>query len=300
MRGDVPDIPDEAEVRHIPHYLIWLRMSRNLIRICAVISALFLSFGLSAQTVRLVSWNVRSFEVGPSNSHTLVDDISDYIELLKSSGADIITLNEFEDATSRMERIRMSEIASALGMFAYYIESYPKDVGYYGNVILSKYPIIGSGTHKMTYQNAKGEGNYDQNSGEYLQKYGSDQRSVGYADILVPVSATESRVIRVVCSHFDHYVSPDAVRTMQAEESVEFASLDNPPYPAIMAGDLNTTTPETVIPAIWNAGDHIHANGLDHIFAFPKDAWTKSDVQTLSSGLLSDHNAVVATLTLNE
>ena len=278
-------------------------MSRNhLFKIGAVLLALSVASGAFAQTpeVTIASWNVRSFEVSNGSGQNLTDDISDYITLLRNTGADIIALNEFETATGRMGRERMSEIASALGMYAYYIESYPKDVGYYGNVILSRYPIVSAASHLMPYENVNGDGYYDHNSGTYLEQYGSDQRSVGYADILVPVSASESRVIRVVCSHFDHYVSPDAVRTMQAEESVEFASLDNPSYPSIMAGDLNTTSPATVIPAIWNYGDQAAANGLDHIFTVPKGAWTVTDTETVSSGNLSDHNAVVATLTLNE
>lgn len=277
-------------------------MSKNFIRAAVVSAAMLFTSGLFAQgvTIRLVSWNVRSFEVTTDTGQNLTDDISEYIELLKNSDADVITLNEFENSTSRMGRDRMAELAASLGMFAYYIESYPKDLGYYGNVILSKYPIVGSASYKFPYKNSHGEGWYDHNAGSELEQYGSDQRSVGYADILVPVSATENTVIRVVCSHFDHYVSPDAVRTMQAEESVAFASLDNPVYPSIMAGDLNTYDPETVIPAIWNAGDHAKADGLDHIFTFPKGAWTVTDSETIYSDLLSDHNAIVSTLTLNE
>ena len=116
-------------------------MSRNhLFKIGAVLLALSVASGAFAQTpeVTIASWNVRSFEVSNGSGQNLTDDISDYITLLRNTGADIIALNEFETATGRMGRERMSEIASALGMYAYYIESYPKDVGYYGNVIGNK------------------------------------------------------------------------------------------------------------------------------------------------------------------
>ena len=47
--------------------------------------------------------------------------------------------------------------------------SYPKDVGFYGNGILSKYPIVSSFSALHPYKHAKGEGNYQWNTGyEYL------------------------------------------------------------------------------------------------------------------------------------
>ena len=117
---------------------------------------------------------------------------------------------------------------------------------------------------------------------------------MGYADILVPVSATESKVLRVVSSHFDH-MGADAVRTRQASESVKFASLDNPPYPTVMMGDLNTSRESTLQP-LFAVGDHIGYYLVDHVFTFPKGKFTKVKWESPSSGLLSDHEPVIATL----
>lgn len=264
--------------------------------------ALSLSSGLRAQTVELTvfDWNVKSFEQTDKSGETSGFPVEEFVSMIAAAGADIVCLNEFETATSRMGQEKMSEMASELGMYAYYIKSYPKDVGYYGNVILSKYPVIASASHLFPYENVNGEGRYDQNSGTYLEQYGSDQRSVGYVDIFVPISSTDSRIIRIVCTHFDHDSTSEGPRTVQAQESVEFASLASPIYPTIFCGDLNTTS-ETTLEALYSAGDHVGVSWVDHIFTFPKNAWTASDFTTISNvGTLSDHSAIVAVLTLNE
>lgn len=276
-------------------------MSRIFIRIAAVSAALLLSSSIWAQQVQFTvfDWNVKSFEQEDKSGETTGFPIDDYVDKILSTGADIVCLNEFETGTSRMGKEKMSELAAALGMYGYFIESYPKDVGYYGNVILSKYPVISAASHKFPYENSKGEGNYDQNQGSYLEQYGADQRSVGYADILVPVSASESRVVRIVCAHFDHDNTSEGPRTVQAEESAEFASLASPVYPTVMCGDLNTTS-TTTLKALFDAGDHVGVNWVDHIFTFPKGSWSSTGFKSVSAGNLSDHDAVVVTLTLTE
>lgn len=262
---------------------------------------MLLSCGAFAQqvSVTVLDWNVKSFEQLDKSGETTGFPVAEYVSIIRQSDADIVCLNEFETATSRMsKKDKMSELAAELGMFAYYIESYPKDVGYYGNVILSRYPIAGAASHQFPYENAKGEGNYDQNSGSYLAQYGADQRSVGYADVVVPVSATENRIVRVVCSHFDHDNTSEGPRTVQAQEAVQFASLASPVYPSIMCGDLNTTS-ETTLKALFDAGDHVGVHWVDHMFTFPKGAWSNSGFRFISSGNLSDHDAIVCVLTLN-
>lgn len=268
-------------------------MIKSMIRKIAVITAMLLPLSSMAQQLTLADWNIRSFEKSNGAGQTLVDDIQEYVDFLKDMDADVITLNEFETGTSRMGKEKMAELASRLGMyFAYFIKSYPKDgIGYYGNVILSRYPMLNSASALISYQNYKGEGNYDQNSSEYSEIWGADQRSVGYADILVPVSDSESRVIRICCTHLDHQVGT-AGRKRQFEEVVKFASLGNPPYPALLAGDMNTWVTDSAMEPVLSISDHLYDNWVDHIFSFPKGTWTKISEEVILSGALSDHNAI--------
>ncbi|MCM1178144.1 MAG: endonuclease/exonuclease/phosphatase family protein [Clostridium sp.] len=268
-------------------------MFKRVIGRISLMAALLLPMSAMAQQLTLVDFNIRSFEKSNGAGQTLVDDIYEYVDFLKSADADVITLNEFETGTSRMGKEKMAELASRLGMYyAYFIMSYPKDgIGYYGNVILSRYPMLNCASARLSYQNYKGEGNYDQNSTEYSELWGADQRSVGYADILVPVSATENRIVRVCCSHLDHKVG-DAGRKRQFEEVVKFAALGNPPYPALLAGDMNTWTSDSAMEPVLSVSDHLYDNWVDHIFAFPKGTWTKVSQEVIYSNGLSDHNAI--------
>ena len=79
--------------------------------------------------------------------------VDEYVAFIKTFNADIITFNEFETVTSREGAEKMAEVAKELGMFGYFIESYPKGGdGFYGNVILSKWPIINTASRQMTYK----------------------------------------------------------------------------------------------------------------------------------------------------
>lgn len=268
----------------------------RILRTIASVALLASALSVSAQekTIVFADWNIRSFEKSNGSGQNIVP-VDEYVEFIKTFNADIITFNEFETVSSREGAEKMAEVAKELGMFGYFIESYPKGGdGFYGNVILSKWPIINAASKQMTYKNNKGEGYYQFNVDPELTEYGADQRSVGYADILVPVSATESKILRVVSSHFDHQGAPD-VRRRQSEESVAFASLDNPPYPTVMMGDLNVGG-GSVLDPLMNAGDHVGVSWVDHVFTFPKGKFTKEKWESPGSGLLSDHDPVIATL----
>ena len=268
------------------------RILRTIASVALIASAL--SVSAQEKTIVFADWNIRSFEKSNGAGQNIVP-VDEYVDFIKTFNADIITFNEFETVTSREGAEKMAEVAKELGMFGYFIESYPKGGdGFYGNVILSKWPIINAASKQMTYKNNKGEGYYQLNVDPELTEYGADQRSVGYADILVPVSATESKIIRVVSSHFDH-MGAESVRTRQASESVEFAGLANPPYPTVMMGDLNTSS-ESVLQPLFAVGDHVGCFWVDHVFTFPKGKFTKVKWDSPSSGLLSDHEPVIATL----
>ncbi|MCF0168699.1 MAG: hypothetical protein HUJ93_08700 [Bacteroidales bacterium] len=265
---------------------------RKSTAILSAVLALFGSTALSAQKLTLVELNIRSFETvkNGSTQHLIVDDISDYVTLFKSANPDIIFLNEFETGTSRIGRENMSHLASYLDMFAYYIASYPLDIGHYGNAILSKYPIINSGSTPLKYVHVNGEGSYVLNGSPYVEEYGADRRSVGFADILVPDGKGGSTVIRVCCTHLEG-------REKQANELIEFCSIKNPVYPTILAGDINAVRTSSCVSILEGAGEYLGGFYIDLAFGYPKGAWEVMEDTIISSTTaagdeLSDHQMI--------
>jgi endonuclease/exonuclease/phosphatase family metal-dependent hydrolase len=274
-----------------------MKLLKNIVR-AGALCGLFLSAATaSAQKVQLkvMDWNVLSFEM-TDKSNQITFDIDQYVTLIKAQDPDILCLNELESGTSRMGKEKLVELATRLDMFPYYIMSYPKDVGYYGNGILSKYPIIATGSKLISYKHYLGEGNYQFNNDAYTRTYGADQRSVGYADILVPTSDSEGQVVRIVCSHLDHQINSSG-KIRQAQEVADFIGLNEPAYPTVLMGDMNVGSASS-IPAISEPGDLIYSLWVDFIFTYPKNAWTKISGTYVDCGKLSDHDPVIGVISL--
>ncbi len=273
-----------------------MKLVKYILGVSAFCLLLVSATSVKAQAVRLkvASWNVLSFEQEDKSGERNGFPVAPFVKFIQDIDPDVMVLNEFETMTGRMGKEKMAELAASLNMYAYFIESYPKEVGFYGNVILSKYPFVSTASKKFTYKNYKGKGYYDHNSGSELYEFGSDQRSIGYADILVPTQNNSTRIIRIVGTHFDHMDTYAKVK-YQEPESIEFLSLNKPVYPTVMMGDLNVSS-LSELEQIPQLCDMAADNWLDYILTFPKNTWTVTDSGTMFSGNLSDHNAVYATL----
>ncbi|MCF0176244.1 MAG: endonuclease/exonuclease/phosphatase family protein [Bacteroidales bacterium] len=272
-------------------------MKKFIVLVSAVL-ALWGGTAVCAQQLTLVDLNVRSFQtkIHGTSHQAISENLDEYVKLFKAENPDILTINELETGTSRMGRENMTELATHMNMFAYYIMSYSLDIGYYGNAILSKYPIINSGSTPLKYVHVNGEGSYVLNGSPYVEEYGADRRSVGFADILVPDGKGGSTVIRICCTHLDHVISGTG-KKRQVTEEVEFCSLANPPYPTILAGDLNAGYNDTCLSPYYDAGEYIYGHVLDHAFGFPKGKWELIDSKTISpyneaGDELTDHDAI--------
>lgn len=253
----------------------------------------------SAQTLKLMEWNILSFE---GNTFDNGFNIDPFVDVIRSQNPDIVCFNEFETATSRMETVeKLTEVGSALGMFPFFGFSYNKADGYYGNGILTKYPIVNYGSSQLGMHG------------------GDDQRSVEWVDILVPTAASPNGVkIRIVCMHLDH-ASNNTNRTNQAKEAIEIAFLDLG-HPALIAGDLNASYSTTVVSAFTDStygncdrvcnNDYTYGSGskLDYFFSYPAGSWTRVSYKALrnsdysgtySLSDLSDHYPIVGEVTLN-
>ena len=108
------------------------RILRTIASVALIASAL--SVSAQEKTIVFADWNIRSFEKSNGAGQNIVP-VDEYVDFIKTFNADIITFNEFETVTSREGAEKMAEVAKELGMFGYFIESYPKGGdGFYGGL----------------------------------------------------------------------------------------------------------------------------------------------------------------------
>ncbi|MEG0806893.1 MAG: endonuclease/exonuclease/phosphatase family protein [Alistipes sp.] len=256
----------------------------------------------TAQSLNLkcMSWNILSFERPDKSGERAGFPIADFMKLIKESNPDVICFNEFETVTDRMKGVeKLTECGQALGMYPFFGYSYDKSGsnGYYGNGLLSKYPIVNSGSKQM--------GRYNTDSSA------KDIRSVEFIDILVPTSAKpEGRKVRIVATHIETFCD-DETQVSQVGEVIDFAVApavaDN--IPVIVMGDMNCGYLSRAIQKFEqtgarlcnNDGTYENMSKLDYIIGFPKNTWSTTDYRVVTKGVTdkySDHSPIFCTAVL--
>lgn len=250
--------------------------------------------GAQAQTLQLkcMSWNVKALELKDNTNVTR--EITRFVDAIRQENPDIVCFNEFETASGLMSsKEKLTEFARELGMFPFFIWSYDKDNGYYGNGILSKYPIVNSKSVLL--------GMYE----------GEDQRSVGWADILVPTDANPDGVkVRVICTHLDAF-GGDETCFGQAKEVIADAVVPatQAGIPSVLMGDMNCGPSTEAIKEYQKYGTKLCNNDttfsggskLDYFLSFPAGEWSCTDFKVLNTGdypNLSDHYPIIGTAVL--
>lgn len=249
-----------------------------------------------AQDVQLkcLEWNVKALEF--YNNSNVSKDISRFVTLIREQQAEIIFFNEFETLSGAMFlKEKANEFAKELGMYSFFIHSYNKrgNDGYYGNVILSKYPIVNTGRVLL--------GMYE----------GADQRSAGWADVLVPTdSHPEGVKVRIVCTHLDAF-GGDETCLGQAKEVIEHAIApavaEN--IPVLIMGDMNCGPSSSAIREYEKTGTRLCNNDgtfggyskLDYFISFPQGKWSCSDYKVVKGdrlNVISDHYPIAGTAVL--
>lgn len=272
-----------------------MKINKYILGAGALLCMMLPAASAQAQDVKLkcMEWNIKSFEYD-DNSNAVYFEIAEAMEKIKAENPDIVCFNEFETATGRMSSVeKLTECAQSLGMFPFFVFSYNKDNGAYGNGILSKYPIVNSASVLL---------------GMYT---GADQRSAGWADVLVPTdSHPEGVKVRIVCTHLDAF-GGNVTCLEQAKEVLEYAiqpAVDEG-IPVLLAGDMNCGVSSSAIAEYVKSGDRLCNNDgtyersskLDYLIGFPKQKWTCSDYQVVRSteaDALSDHSPITGTAVL--
>lgn len=266
--------------------------------------------------LKVLCYNMMSFE---GENKALNYNVQPIMDMVKYYDPDIVCFQEFETDNARVTYPasndaveKLTEAAEKVGMFPYFGYSYDKTdhpshkgtPGYYGNALMSKYPIVEAHSLQLPFV---GWDKYPQ--------YGSDQRSVQYVEILVPTDSNPNGVrVRIVNTHLDHKYG-------QNEQAVYLVSkVFDPSIPALLMGDMNGGPSSNQIKTISAVCERVcedtpgtYGSGgskLDYIFSYPKGAWSVVSYNVVKKNgnpgdttypdveIMSDHRPLVAVVEL--
>lgn len=229
-----------------------------------------LCYTTQAQKLKVMTFNIRSVEP--------YFNVQPHIDLIKKENVDIAAYQEVETRTSRMNnRDLMLEIAAATGMFIYFAPAYKKDVGEYGNALLSKYPIVESKYIELP---------------KFSEHNGSDQRVALVAKLLLP----NNQKLNVICVHLDHKI--DNNYSYEQLKPALTSDLLDKKTPMILTGDFNVGKGtgglyEKLLEEFDNNDVGVF---VDFIFTYPKGKWKTIETEVLLDVDLSDHQPVVSVI----
>ncbi len=186
----------------------------------------FLLLSTSLLPVKAQKLTVMSYNIHHGTNAAEKDYLTEIAELIKSSKADLVGLQEVDSICKRSGNVdQMKRLAELTGMYYAFARHFAYDGGAYGNGILSRYPISDIKNHRITLIKKDG---------------GKDSRSLIAAEVTLP---NNKRMLFASV----HFALDSPSRLIQAKETL--ALLGATTMPVILTGDLNCLpgTPELAV-----------------------------------------------------
>lgn len=144
-------------------------------------------------------------------------DIAPVAEVIKHAGADIVALNEVFDCTAYGKQAPQLAELAGFG-YCYFAPAFERSAlgGYYGNAILSKYPIVGIGSKVIPAE-----------EGVRLAEPRSVLRAV--------VDCAGKKLVVIV----GHFGLVEAEKARAVDAVLDYA--EHAHYPCVFMGDMNST-----------------------------------------------------------
>ncbi|MEW4487235.1 endonuclease/exonuclease/phosphatase family protein [Thalassoglobus sp. JC818] len=233
-----------------------------------------------------IRMTVMTYNIHHAEGTDGVLDPSRIANIIRSSNADLVALQEVDRKTTRVDgRDLLAEIATETKLHFAFGKSIEFSGGEYGNAILSRWPIENHQTALLPRLND------------------GEQRSMLIAD--VAIEGKESG-ITFVSTHLDHR-SDDAERFLSVEQINSHFEKSNK-TPILLAGDFNDTTSSRSVKELLKKWKMTNTDVLptipsrkptrqiDFIFASPPTAWEVLSTRVLNEPKASDHLPVVSTV----
>lgn len=233
------------------------------------------------QTLRILSYNIHHAEGVDGKL-----DLERIAEVIRSTQPDIVAVQEVDRLVKRSRAVdQPAELGKLLQMEFVFGDNIELQGGHYGNLLLSRFPIVTSKNHRIpSYDNG-------------------EQRGVLDAMLKLPMGN-----LRVLATHFDHRRDP-----AERLASIEMVNglVANSTAPTLFCGDLNA---EFDSPVLDRARTHWSLSNkkrlptipvgkperqIDFVLYRPADAWNVQEVQVLDEAIASDHRPILAVLRWN-
>ena len=253
--------------------------------------------GQEKSRIKVLSFNIH-YGIGMDKKK----DLKRIARVINESGADIIGVQEVSDS------VMVSELSKLTGMYGVFGASMkknsmpnlyglleldePKDLLYYGDAILSKFPF--------TYV------------GNVWIPSASESR---YEAMAIDLKLGQRPCpIRLITTHFDYLNNLGSrISRMASVDVIEEKFMKNFSGASILTGDFNSTPNSEIIKLLQSKGWVLSKTKeklltapsdkpsvqIDYVMPRPKDKWKIIKVEVIQEKIASDHLPVLMTLELN-
>jgi iduronate 2-sulfatase len=240
------------------------------------------------QRISVLSYNIHHAQGVDGNL-----DLQRIAEVIRSSQADIVALQEVDQSVARSDIVDQPRLlAEALGMHFAFGGNFELEGGYYGNALLSRFPIEKTINHPLP------------NEG------GGEQRGLLEADLKLPGDIT----LKFFNTHLDH--RPEPAQRLASAKFINQLLERTAQRPACLAGDLNAVPESSVLQEfkkLWKLSEHQHQptipvyrpnRKIDYVLvshASPQDTFLIREVESrvLDEAIASDHRPLLSVLELS-
>lgn len=250
-----------------------------------VLNILAIGLSFSAQAQKL---NVMTFNIHHGANAAEVDKLTEMAAFIKSSGADLVGLQEVDSVCKRSGNVdQMKRLGELTGMHYAFVRHMAYNGGAYGQGILSKYPMNDVKNHRITLIKKDGK---------------NDSRALIAAQVTLPKG--QKLIFASV-----HFALDATSRRLQSEETINY--LKNGDIPVILTGDLNAEPHQK---EITNLENYFVSTDPANLFTFPESKAVKKidyilvdqkslvkvmDFKVFEEEKSSDHLPAMATVKLN-
>ncbi len=260
--------------------------SQILLSLAALISLLASSIltAEEAQTLRVLSYNIHHGE-----GRDYIVDLERIARVIRSAKPDLVALQEVDSGTERTLGLdQPQELARLTEMNVLFGDNIPYQGGRYGNVLLSRFPIVRHENHPLR------------------SYYDGEQRGVLEVEIQLP----DDEALLLFATHFDS--RPNSCERLASAKEVNALIENRGDTPALLIGDLNALPQSRTLRILgqhWTRAGCRYAptypapcpyKQIDYVMFRPANRWQVLETQVLGETMASDHRPTFAVLELSD